>query len=74
MKLTILLLITAYQRFISPSLVILFGTGCRYRPTCSDYAKEAVEKHGVFLGIKLTAKRIARCHPGSIGGVDPVPR
>jgi len=37
-------------------------------------AKEAVEKHGVFLGIKLTAKRIARCHPGSIGGVDPVPR
>lgn len=74
MKFVILLLLSAYKRFISPFLVALFGAGCRFRPACSDYTKEAVEKYGVILGIKLSVKRIARCHPGSIGGFDPVPR
>lgn len=74
MKSLVLLVISAYQRFISPFLVALFGVGCRFRPTCSDYAKEAIEKYGVIPGIKLSAKRVIRCHPGSVGGVDPVPR
>jgi putative membrane protein insertion efficiency factor len=58
-----------YQRLISP----LFPASCRYVPTCSAYAYEAVRKHGVFRGLFLSFKRILRCHPFHPGGYDPVP-
>lgn len=62
-------LISLYQRTISP----LLGPHCRYYPSCSQYAKEAVLKHGLFRGALLGATRILRCHPWNPGGVDPVP-
>jgi uncharacterized protein len=70
------LLITAYQRTLSPDhgpLRHVLGGACRYQPTCSQYTKEAILKHGVLKGVWLGARRVARCHPFSKGGVDLVP-
>ncbi len=64
-----LFLIRAYQQFLSP----LMPLGCRYYPTCSHYAAEAIEKHGAWRGIRLGARRILHCHPFAQGGFDPVP-
>ena len=58
-----------YQRFISP----LFGPRCRFHPTCSVYAQEAIKEHGVFRGLWLSLKRISKCHPFGGHGLDPVP-
>jgi putative membrane protein insertion efficiency factor len=65
----IVFLIRAYQAGISP---ILPGT-CRYTPTCSEYARLAVERHGTVRGCWLAVKRVARCHPFGGFGPDPVP-
>jgi putative membrane protein insertion efficiency factor len=62
-------LITAYQRAVSP----LLGQTCRFEPSCSRYAQEAIEKYGVAHGAWLGLKRIGRCHPFHAGGYDPVP-
>ena len=62
-------LITLYQRLLSP----LFPPSCRFVPTCSQYAKEAILKHGLARGSYLAARRILRCHPLNPGGYDPVP-
>ena len=62
-------LVRVYQLFLSP----LFPASCRYTPTCSAYAVEAIERYGVVRGAWLAAKRIARCHPFRPGGHDPVP-
>jgi hypothetical protein len=61
--------VRTYQLFLSP----LLPSSCRYIPTCSAYAVEAIERHGVVRGGWLAAKRIARCHPLRPGGHDPVP-
>jgi putative membrane protein insertion efficiency factor len=61
--------IKGYQRLISP----LLGSNCRFNPTCSSYAIEAVNRFGVIKGGWLTGKRILRCHPFNEGGDDPVP-
>lgn len=62
-------LVRAYRSFVSPSL----GSNCRYQPTCSAYALEALERHGALQGSWLAVKRIGRCHPLREGGYDPVP-
>ncbi|PLA74288.1 membrane protein insertion efficiency factor YidD [Hydrogenovibrio sp. SC-1] len=62
-------LIRFYQLFISP----LIGPRCRFYPSCSHYSQEAIQKCGVLKGGWLSIKRIARCHPGNPGGIDPVP-
>ena len=61
--------IRVYQLALSPWL----GRQCRYLPTCSEYGKEAIEKHGALKGGWLAAKRIGRCRPGCSHGYDPVP-
>ena len=68
MKQAVLFLIVLYQRFVSP----LKGPTCRFRPTCSDYAAEAIEKYGLSRGGMLAFRRLLRCHPFSRGGYDPV--
>jgi putative membrane protein insertion efficiency factor len=62
-------LVRAYQVALAP----LLGGQCRYDPTCSEYAVEALDQHGAFRGAALAGRRIARCHPFRPGGFDPVP-
>jgi hypothetical protein len=62
-------LIRIYQKLVSPNL----GANCRYRPTCSQYTVEAIDRFGVIRGGLLGVKRIGRCHPLRPGGYDPVP-
>lgn len=62
-------LIRLYRRFLSPML----GATCRFYPSCSRYALEALEKHGALKGAWLAVVRICRCHPWHAGGFDPVP-
>lgn len=69
MKLVALALIRAYQYLLRP----LLGAHCRFAPSCSEYAHEAIRVHGVARGAVLAAKRIGRCHPYNPGGFDPVP-
>jgi len=61
--------IKGYQRFISP----LLGNNCRFTPTCSNYAIEAINRFGIVKGGWLASKRILKCHPLNSGGEDPVP-
>ncbi len=69
MKQVLLLLIKFYQKFISP----VKPHTCRFYPTCSTYAYQAIEKYGVYRGGRLAIKRVLRCHPFNPGGYDPVP-
>ncbi len=63
-------LLRGYQLMVSPML----GQNCRFYPTCSNYAIEAVKVHGAARGSWLALRRVCRCHPWHPGGVDPVPR
>ena len=65
----LLALLRAYRFFLSPWI----GQQCRFWPTCSNYASEAIEKHGTAVGAYLATKRLLRCHPWCAGGHDPVP-
>ncbi len=65
----LILPILFYQRCISPFL----GNNCRFYPSCSEYAKQAILKRGILMGLFLAIKRLLRCHPFSEGGFDPVP-
>ncbi|MDP3744906.1 MAG: membrane protein insertion efficiency factor YidD [Methylotenera sp.] len=62
-------IVKAYQLILSP----MIGQQCRFYPTCSQYAIEAIRKHGAFLGSYLTVRRLLRCHPWHAGGHDPIP-
>lgn len=65
----LLLLISVYRRLISPML----PSTCRFYPSCSQYAAEAIETHGARRGTWMAVKRLSRCHPLHPGGEDPVP-
>jgi len=69
MQKILILLIKAYQIIFSPYV----GGQCRFYPTCSCYAHDAITQHGVIRGVWLSIKRIGRCHPWHEGGIDPVP-
>ena len=62
--------IRAYQAFVRP----LLSGSCKFCPSCSEYGVEALRTHGLLRGLTLTLRRLGRCHPFSIGGIDPVPR
>jgi uncharacterized protein len=64
-----LVLIRLYQLTLSP----LLGTRCRFHPTCSAYAFEAIQRYGFLKGTSLGVRRLFRCHPFHAGGIDPVP-
>ena len=70
MKIVFLFLIKFYRAAISP----LLGPRCRFEPSCSAYAEEALRQHGVIKGLGLAAWRLGRCHPFARGGIDPVPQ
>ena len=65
----LVVLVRAYQRLVSP----LFPASCRYTPSCSEYAAQALSRHGLFRGLLLAVARVVRCNPWSEGGEDPVP-
>jgi putative membrane protein insertion efficiency factor len=69
LSLPLIALIKLYQWIISPYI----GPKCRFTPSCSQYAVEALRKHGILKGLWLSAKRISRCHPWGGHGYDPVP-
>jgi len=66
-------LIAAYRILLSPLLTALFGPACRFEPSCSLYASEAVSEHGILRGGLMAARRLLRCHPLGGHGYDPVP-
>lgn len=72
---TLLALVWIYQRTLSPAIPAVFGPacGCRFYPTCSHYAAEAVRTHGALRGAWLAGLRLLRCTPLHPGGIDPVP-
>ena len=69
MRWLLVAIIRAYQYLLAP----WWGGQCRFTPTCSHYAIEALERHGAFAGSWIATKRILRCHPWGAGGYDPVP-
>ena len=71
MKKVLIFLIEKYQKLISPA-ISNHGIKCKYFPSCSEYTKQAIIKHGSFKGILLGIKRIIKCNPFSKGGYDPI--
>ncbi|WP_120233922.1 membrane protein insertion efficiency factor YidD [Collimonas fungivorans] len=69
MKMPLLFLLRLYKLGISPFL----GQNCRFYPSCSDYAAEAIRTHGALKGSMLAGRRLCKCHPWHAGGLDPVP-
>ena len=69
MKTVLIALVRFYRYAISPML----GRNCRFHPTCSEYAIEALERHGALRGGWMALRRVGRCHPFNPGGYDPVP-
>jgi putative membrane protein insertion efficiency factor len=69
----LLALVWCYQRLVSPALVWAMGPRCRFFPSCSCYAADALRMHGALHGSWLAARRVLRCHPFHPGGFDPVP-
>ena len=69
MRRILIFLLSCYKTLLSPFM----GNNCRFYPSCSSYAMEAIEIHGVFKGSYLAIRRLSKCHPWHEGGVDPVP-
>ena len=69
MRRSLIFLIACYRLLVSPFL----GNNCRFHPSCSHYAEEAIATHGVMNGSYLTLRRLGKCHPWHEGGLDPVP-
>ena len=69
MRKVVVALLRVYRYALSPFL----GNNCRFYPSCSSYAEEAISRYGVFKGLGLSVRRLSRCHPWHEGGFDPVP-
>jgi putative membrane protein insertion efficiency factor len=73
MKRFLLSILALYRYWLSPAIHTLFPSSCKFQPTCSRYASEAIELHGALRGGWMALRRLMRCHPFSRGGFDPVP-
>jgi putative membrane protein insertion efficiency factor len=73
MRWFLLLAVRAYRAVLSPVFHALLGPRCRFEPTCSAYAEQAIRAHGAGRGLWLAARRLGRCHPLARAGYDPVP-
>ncbi|MGR9086774.1 MAG: membrane protein insertion efficiency factor YidD [Gammaproteobacteria bacterium] len=69
MRFMLIAIIKCYKYFISP----LLGNHCRFHPSCSSYSMEALQRHGAFIGLYLSLRRLLKCHPFHPGGIDHVP-
>lgn len=75
MKKVVILFVDLYKLIFSKTLLFLFGSGCRFNPTCSEYSKEAIKRFGIPQGMTLSIKRIVKCHPlAKSFYFDPVPK
>jgi len=72
-KKTLISIVKAYKKFLSPTLEMFFGKACRFTPTCSEYTIEALEKFGAGKGLKMGLVRFSKCHPWGGSGYNPVP-
>ncbi|MEA2679556.1 MAG: uncharacterized protein QOK03_1278 [Candidatus Binataceae bacterium] len=70
----VIALIDIYRAVLSPLITATIGPACRFEPTCSDYAREAISRHGIVSGGRLALGRLLRCRPGGGWGPDPVPQ
>jgi putative membrane protein insertion efficiency factor len=68
-----LAMLRLYRAILSPMLMGIYGAACRFEPSCSEYAQQAIETYGVIRGTAMAARRLARCHPLGGHGHDPVP-
>ncbi len=66
-------ILISFVRFYQLTFSSIMGHSCRFQPTCSEYARQAIEIHGSFKGTLLTLKRLSKCHPWGKSGYDPVP-
>lgn len=73
MKIALILILKIYKKILSPTLERLFGGGCRFYPTCSEFAIESITRYGTLKGGILAVQRVLRCNPLSSGFFDPVP-
>ena len=69
----VLVMLRIYRAILSPMIMGLYGPACRFEPSCSEYARQAIAAYGVMRGGAMTARRLARCHPLGGHGHDPVP-
>ena len=70
----VIILIDLYRALLSPLLIAAMGPACRFEPSCSAYAREAIGRHGIVAGGRLTVRRLVRCRPAGGWGHDPVPQ
>jgi putative membrane protein insertion efficiency factor len=68
-----LLMVRLYRAILSPIIVGLYGPACRFEPTCSEYAHQAITQYGLIRGVSMAARRLARCRPLGGHGYDPIP-
>ncbi len=69
----LIIILKVHKRLVSPLLDTVFGKGCIFTPTCSEYAIESIRKHEIWRGVILSLKRLSKCRPGIFPAYDPVP-
>ncbi|MCK5506426.1 MAG: membrane protein insertion efficiency factor YidD [Thermodesulfovibrionia bacterium] len=73
MKKLLIIILKTYKSIMSPLLEAVFGKGCIFTPTCSEYVIDSIRKHGIKRGLSFSIRRLSRCHPGTMPAYDPVP-
>lgn len=69
----LIVILKLHKSFVSPVLDMVFGKGCIFTPTCSEYSIDSIKMHGIKKGLNFSIRRFLRCHPGTVAAYDPVP-